>query len=478
MQSIWSMETKLPNPRPKPVPLKAQAVVIGAGLAGLLTAYTLQNQGIQVIVLEKDRIGSGQTKNTTAKVTAQHGDLYHRLLAQHGEEKTAQYAQANRQALEDYRRIITENKINCSWQEAPAAIYSETNKAAMEKEYLAQKKVGLPVCFGEESQLPFPVAGLVTMEGQAHFQPLEFLRFLGQNLTVYENTQVWGAQGKMLETSQGDLQAEYLIFASHFPCLRLPGAYFARLHQERSYVLALANAPCFSKMYLGCGGNGWSFRQAGEYLLFGGEGHRTGENSTGGQYKKLAGQAAAWWPHCREAARWSAQDCITLDGIPYIGQFSRYRPNWYVATGFGKWGMTTSMVAARIIADSILGRKNETALVFSPQRFSKTAAKSMLVQGGKAAKSIARQLFVPPKGAVEELPLGSGGIVQWQGKKAGVYKDMAGQVFVVEAKCPHMGCQLEWNPEEKTWDCPCHGSRFDQYGALLEGPAARGCSNE
>ena len=251
-----------------------------------------------------------------------------------------------------------------------------------------------------------------------------------------------------------------------------------RMYQERSYVLALENAPCFSQMYLGHEQGLWSFRQAGDYLLIGGSSHRTGQNRAGGQYDELRKKAAQWWPNSREGACWSAQDCITLDGIPYIGTFSSSHPHWYVATGFGKWGMTTSMVAAQIITDAVLGKENENAPVFSPQRFNTASAPSLFMQGVEAVKSLSKQAFTPPRTLVEKLPLGHGGIVEWEGKKAGVYKDATGQVFVVSSQCPHLGCQLEWNPEEKTWDCPCHGSRFDYYGNLLDSPATEGCYNE
>lgn len=210
----------------------------------------------------------------------------------------------------------------------------------------------------------------------------------------------------------------------------------------------------------------------------GGENHRAGENGQGGRYERLRQKAREWFPESREVAHWSAQDCITPDGVPHIGRYAASRPNWYVATGFQKWGMTTSMVSAMILRDMICGKENPYAQVFDPGRFEAAALPGMAADGGQALKGLVKRFFQIPAEAASEIPPGHGGIVFLNGEKVGVYKEDNGTLHAVDIRCPHLGCQLEWNPDEKSWDCPCHGSRFDRYGQLISGPAQENISLE
>lgn len=472
MGSIWSESVRL-EPRPSlPGDLETEAVVIGGGMAGILTAYYLKERGVEAIVLEAARIGGGQTQNTTAKVTSQHGMVYDKLLRTVGEEKARQYAAANQRAVEEYRRLVREKGIDCQWTDCPAYIYSTNAAEPMRMEAEAARRLGLPAAFTAETELPFKVKGAVRFEGQARFHPLQFLKAVARDLTVYENTRAEAVEGGEVRIPRGVVRAKHVVFACHFPFVNAPGYYFLRMHQERSYVLALEGAQRLDGMYLGTDADGLSFRQSGELLLLGGGNHRTGENSTGGRYELLGQAAQRLWPESREAARWSAQDCMPLDGVPYIGRFSGSTPDWYVATGFGKWGMTSSMAAALRLSELITGGRAADSAVFSPRRFDLSAsAKNLLVDGGQAVKGLARAILTPPRAKLEALAPGRGGIVEWDGQKAGVYRDEKGKIFVVSVRCPHLGCQLEWNPDEKTWDCPCHGSRFDYRGMILDGPA-------
>lgn len=245
-------------------------------------------------------------------------------------------------------------------------------------------------------------------------------------------------------------------------------------------MLALQNAPSLQGMYLGIDSDdAWSLRSAGDLLLLGGGKHRTGENKNGGQYQALLKKAAALFPGSTPYLRWSAQDCMTLDGLPYIGRFSSSRPNWYVATGYQKWGMTNAMVAAVLLCGLITQQPLPCTALFSPRRFTpRASAKSFLNEGAHAIKGLSRQLFTTPRTKSREILPGHGGIAQHQGKKRGVYRTSDGKTVSVSTRCPHLGCQLEWNPEEKSWDCPCHGSRFDHTGHLQDGPAQEDLSNE
>ena len=435
MESIWSREVAIPAREPLPGDMETEAAVIGAGMAGCLIAYFLHRQGVKTIVLEADRIACGQTKNTTAKITSQHGLIYDKLIRTFGEEKARQYAAANQHAIEKYRHLINGNHIDCHFQECPAYLYTNTSREALQAEQRAASRLGIDAALVEETELPFRVAGALRFSAQAQFHPLKFIRAITDELTIYEKTPVLRVEDDdEIVTDRGVVRAEHIVFAAHFPFINAPGFYFLRMHQERSYVLALKNAAQLDGMYLGVDADGLSFRNAGPYLLLGGGSHRTGENASGGKYEKLRQAAQELYPQSTEAACWSAQDCIPMDGVPFIGRYSAGKPHWYVATGFQKWGMTSSMVAAMILCDDIVGKKNEFAEVFSPQRFLLSAS----------AKNLATDVNQSVKGLCNGL---SG------------------------MRCPHLGCGLTWNADEKSWDCPCHGSRFDVDGNLLTGPA-------
>lgn len=471
-QSLWSQSVEIPARERLEKDLRVEAAVIGAGMAGVLIADRLKARGIETVVLEANRIGSGQTRNTTAKITSQHDVLYDALIRKFGRDKARQYAQANEQAIRAYKELIGERGVKCDFCEGPAFLYSQAAAQPMRQEAEAAASLGIAARFTSETELPFSVAGAVRFENQARFHPLKFLKAVSEGLDIYEHTPVASVDGNQIRTENATVTARHIIFAAHFPFVNVPGWYFMRMHQERSYVLALQCDWKPRGMYYGVDNDGLSFREAEGLLLMGGQNHRTGENSQGGCYQKLSSRARELFGDCREAARWSAQDCVTLDGVPYIGRFSASEPRWYVATGFGKWGMTSSMVAAMLIAGEITGEPPEWAEVFSPARFQlSAAAQSLATETVQTLKGRSRELFSIPQTTLDALPAGHGGIVEAKGRKAGVYKDETGQCHVVNPHCPHLGCQLEWNPDEKSWDCPCHGSRFSYDGALLDGPA-------
>lgn len=476
-ESIWQQTTNIPMRPELPGKISTDIAVIGGGLAGILTAHFLEQSGRQCVVLEADRIGSGQTGHTTAKVTSQHGLIYQKLMHCAGKKQAEQYARINQEAIERYKILIEKYHIDCDWEECPACLYTKDNARALRDEYHAAKELGLPVELKKETELPFEVEEALYCNGQACFHPLKFLQVMAEGLRIYEKTKVLQVKPHILTTSRGTVEAEKIVFACHYPFVNRPGYYFLRMHQDRSYVLALKGAQTLHGMYLGIDREGLSFRPAGEMLLLGGENHRTGENPRGGQYEYLLHQAELCWPgKCwrenENAVPWSAQDCMTLDGIPYIGQFGRKTEDWFVATGFGKWGMTSSMAAAILLTDLICGRENPCAEVYSPERIhAAVSAKPFLTEGMYAAVNLLRQKLIPPKEKLEQIRPGHGGVVEYNGEKAGVYKAEDGEVFAVSVKCPHMGCQLVWNPDEKSWDCPCHGSRFDYRGRLIDGPA-------
>lgn len=439
MNSIWTDTVMIKKRNPLKGDLDAETVIIGAGLTGILTGYMLMRKGIDAVILEGEHIGSGQTGRTTAKITSQHGALYHKLIQMYGKEKAKHYAGFQEWAVGEYERIIEEHKIPCDFVRCNANLYSCEEQGTLKREADAAAGLGIQMVYREECELPFPVKSVLTYENQARFHPLKFMKVISEKLRIFEETKVqkvfYDGQGRSrIVTERGTVTAEKVIFACHFPFVNMPGYYFARMYQSRSYVLALRQAQELDGYYLGIDSDGCSFRSEGDVLLFGGGGHRTGEVKEG--YQRLKDRAGELWPDAQEVSRWSAQDGMTLDGIPYIGRFSPKRKDWYVAAGFGKWGMTQSMVSARIISCMIDGMGVPESDVFSPQR--RIAAEGM------------KEFAVNQKTAVQNL--------------ASIRQTK---------RCTHMGCKLTWNQEEGTWDCPCHGSRFDREGALLDGPAVK-----
>lgn len=473
MGSIWALDLKTEKRNSMNENIHINTAVIGAGMAGILTAYFLQKSGIDCIVLEADRIAGGQTKNTTAKITSQHALKYCKLTEDFGKEQAQQYASANQKAINEYLRIITAENISCMFEELPSYLYSKNDYKAIENELKYANLLDIDAELAEITALPFKTVPALRFNHQAQFHPIMFINNIADKLKIYEDTKVISVEDNQINTVNGTVTAENIVITTHFPFINTPGYYFMRMHQERSYVVALENVPDLKGMYYGIDADGLSFRNSGKYLLLGGGSHRTGENSGGGKYDDLRKYAAKYYPSGHEAAAWSAQDCIPIDGVPYIGNYSSSTPYMYVATGFQKWGMTSSMVSAMIISDLINGKEHPYP-IFSPQRFNISAsAKQLFEEGLQSVKGLTGEIFSLPDESIKQLPNGHGGVVDYNNKKVGVYKSPEGELFTVSTRCTHLGCQLEWNPDEFSWDCPCHGSRFDYRGNLIDNPAMK-----
>lgn len=477
MESIWKKTCKLQEYPCLNNDIECDVCVIGGGITGILTAFLLQERGKKVVVLERDRIGSGATGNTTAKITSQHGIFYDRLIKTVGKDYARQYANAHQNAIEDYRNIINRYNISCSFEEKSSFVYSVNKNNQFENELKAAKLLGLPVQKAKITELPFTVADGLELQGQAQFHPLEFLKEIAKDLDIYEKTLVLRVENQKIYTDCGNVLAHDIVFAAHFPFVNFPGMYFMRMHQSRSYVLALKNAGNLNGMYLDCGQNGLSFRSYNEYLLLGGMGHRTGKFPENSPYDELRKIKEKFYPESEEFAFWSAQDCMPHDGMPFIGRYSRKQNHWYVASGFKKWGMTGAMTAARIISSEICGESSQYAEVFSPARLHLRAGiTEALKDTAQTFYSIGKEKLEIPKEKLESIPKGSAGVIKYNGEKVGVYRSENGENHFVTVRCPHLGCRLEWNSDEKSWDCPCHGSRFDFKGNLLDNPAQNNIS--
>ncbi len=426
MESIWKDTAKQPCFDTLKGDIKTDVLIIGGGITGILCAYMLKNEGVDCIVAEADSICGGITKNTTAKITFQHGLIYDKIINKFGTETAQMYFLSQLKALEKYRDLSEPTE--CDFEECNSFVYSLNNRNDIEKEIKAMDKIGCKAEFCENLPLPFSVAGAAKVEKQAQLHPLKFLFSLAKDLPIYENTKITELRPDGAITNYGKIKAEKIIVATHFPFINKHGGYFLKMYQHRSYVLALKNAPEIKDMYIDEDIKGLSFRSYDGMLLLGGGSHRTGKK--GGNWHELSEFANSNYPDSKAVYRWATQDCMTLDGIPYIGQYSKNTPFLYVATGFNKWGMTSAMTSAMLLSDMVQGRKNEYESVYSPQR----------------------SIFHP------QLAVNTA-------------EALAGILTFKAPRCPHMGCALKYNRDEHSWDCSCHGSRFTENGEVIDNPA-------
>ena len=426
MDSVWEKDVRMPRFPGLEGELWTDVLVIGGGLCGLLCAWELTRAGIDCVLLEENRLMCGVSGRTTAKVTSQHGMIYGKLLESVGAERARLYWRANEEALAAFRELA--RQADCDYKTQSSFLYARGDAGELERELAACERLGIPVNWKSGLSLPFSVAGALEFANQGQIHPMKLAAFLADGLEIYEDTKVLAFLGNRVQTARGAVHAEKIVVATHFPIWNKHGGYFLKLYQQRSYVIALEDAPKVDGMYLDREENGLSVRGALKWLLLGGGGHRTGKAGLGWRLPERV--AKEYYPQAKVVARWATQDCMTLDGMPYIGQYSKATPNLYVATGFGKWGMTSSMVAARLLADQIQGKENPYAELFSPSR--SIWHKQLLINGVESVGNLLRP---------------------------------------TTPRCPHLGCALRWNEVEHSWDCPCHGSRFDGDGRRLNNPA-------
>lgn len=425
-QSIWQNTVTPPTFAPLSGDTKTDVLIVGGGLAGLLTAYQLEKRGVNYLLVEQGRICGRTSGNTTAKITVQHGLIYHKIIRRYGIGTAKAYYLANRAAANEYALLCRE--IDCDYETADNFVYTTDERDKLEMEMQALETIDCPANFYSELPFPFSVAGAVSIPNQAQFHPLKFAFSLSKNLNIAENTAVKNIDGNIIYTDRGIINAKQIVITTHFPFLDRWGGYFLKLYQHRSYVLALENASSPDGMYVDDALTGLSFRHYKNMLLLSGGGHRTGKK--GGNWQELRDFAKKYYPNSKEVCFWSAQDCMPLDDMPYIGRYSKQTPNLFVATGFQKWGMTGTMLAATMLADMLTKQKNDFIEIFRPNR--SIFSTQLLINSGESVLN----LLTPT------VP-----------------------------RCPHLGCALKWNSAEHSWDCPCHGSRFARNGKVLNGPA-------
>ncbi len=425
-ESIWSDTVKLPNFDKLKEDISTDVLIIGGGLCGILCAYFLKKAGVRCVLVEGNTIASGTTKNTTAKITSQHGLVYSNLIKKKGIYVAKLYLAAHQSALREYENLCKD--IDCDFTKQSSYVYSVDDRGKIENELNALNRMGFEASFKDDTELPFKIEGAVCFKNQAQFNPLKFIYEISKGLDIYENTFVKEIISGKAITNEATIKADSIIVATHFPFINKHGNYFMKLYQERSYVSAFKNTQALKGMYLDESKSGFSFRSCNDVLLIGAGNHRTGKDSLA--WQPIDEFAKKHYPKAKLCYQWATQDCMSLDSIAYIGQYSKSTQNLYVATGFNKWGMTSSMLSAMILRDMIIGKENEFKNIFTPSR-------SML----------------KPQLAIN------------------AFESACNLAIPTKRRCPHLGCALRWNKNEHTWDCPCHGSRFQSNGKLINNPA-------
>lgn len=461
----------------------ADVVVVGAGIAGLTTARLLAEDGASVVVIDAGPICAGATGYTTAKLTSLHGRNYAQLADRFDADVARVYGEANEAAIGIVERLVAQDAIECGFERRPHVAYATSAAGAedLRREGEVARRLGLPATDDTATELPFPVTGALRFDGQAQFHPRAYCLALADAVAarggrIHEHTRALHVDGgaSVVATDRGEVRAGAIVVTTHLPFKEL-GGYFARAEPSRSYACAVTvEGPRPEAMYISVDEPTRSLRTAGEHLIVGGEGHKVGDHhDTTVHYEALESWAREHFEGMAVAHRWSAQDWAPADGIPFIGRMAGEPDHVYVATGFKKWGMSNGTVAAAIISDLIAGRSNPWAEVFDARRIApKQNLRKVVAENVEVVKHFVGDRIAsrnPPP--ADELAPGQGAVVELDGEKVAAFRDDDGALHAVSAVCTHLGCLVSFNTAERTWDCPCHGSRFNVDGCVLEGPA-------
>lgn len=489
--SLWIKTTPQTRYAPLHGDVDVDVCVIGAGITGLTAARLLGEQGRSVALLESRRICESTTGHTTAKITASHGLRYRHVERTFGPPVAARYAQVNTAAIQHMADVVQRLDIDCDWRVLPNYVFTEREHEAdqMREEAEAAQRAGLAASFVTETPLPFDVVGAVRVADQAQFHPRRYLLAMAGSMSdavsIYEHTRVTGVHGDepcVVETSKGSrVRARHVIVATQLPILDR-GMFFSKAHPYREHVVAV-RAPSGSVpegMFINTGSPTRSVRAAtdelGPLLVITGEKHKPGEADDGeARYARLAAWAADRFGANEVAYRWAAQDYYSVDGLPYIGRLTRTSDRILVATGFSGWGMTWGTASAMLLAERIEGRLGELAEPFDAKRVALAASAPAFVreQVDVARHLLLDRLTAPSREPLENVARGEGRLFRRGAGVVAAYRDPDGDLHTVSAACSHLGCLVGFNSAERSWDCPCHGSRFDVDGRVLRGPAVR-----
>lgn len=495
--SYWQASSDVTSFPPLETNITTDVGIVGGGITGITLAYLLSDQGFSVTVIEANTLLSGTTGNTTAKITTQHGLIYDELIQHYGVEGAQLYYEANKRAKEFMQDTIDTNNIDTKFTEASSILYTTEgdNVAKLEKEFKAYEQ--LDIRGGEltnNSELTFGTRQVLKLKQQAHFHPLEYLSYLiekcvERGVQFYENTRALSVEysKKPLIVCKDDhrVVCQYVVQASHYPFFDGQQFFPLKMYADRSYAFLAKTHKTLKNMYINADTPTRSIRpvevNGEQMLIFAGENHRTGVSdfSMDEHFDLLAVFAERHFKIEQIYNMWSAQDYTTLDKIPYIGPITKEKDNVFVATGYRKWGMTNGTNAALLIYDLILQKETEFADFFAPYRNPKfdPAIKKLFSFNAEVAKQLIKGKLDNTNEQIKELKVDESCIIMDDGDRIGVYKDHDENIHAVDTTCTHLGCELAWNSAEKSWDCPCHGSRFSYEGHVLNGPAVRNLRN-
>lgn len=476
MESIWK-EYVVGHHAELEKDIKTDVAVVGGGIAGILAAYRLAESGRKVTLLEAGVLYGGVTQNTSAHISALQGYLYNDLKL----DQAKPYFESQIKAIDEYERLIKKYDIDCEFQRVDDYLYTVDNPDKIEKEYNALSVMGANPEYADNFHIAqFRPACAFKVPNMALFHPIKFLDMLPKSFEFYERSRVLDIDVKqnILYTNKAKVKADKIVIATNFPIINIPGWYFLRMYKSQAYTIAIDNVKTnIQASYQSELANGLTFRNYGKYLIIDGLSHRTGRINANDKFQRLEDTAKKLFPQCKVTHKWTANDCVTYDSLPFVGYYSKTSKDIYVITGFNKWGMANAMVSSMIICDMINGKNNEYEELFSPQRCSfkfKPAMSNILC----TVKNLVVKPLCPAVKGEDSLPIDSGGIVRFNGKKKAVYKDADGVIYACQPLCAHLKCQLVFNANTKTWDCPCHGSRFDIYGNIIVAPAKKELCSE
>lgn len=484
--SYWLNDINYNHQNPKMIN-ETDILIIGAGMAGLMTAYELSKNNKDIAIVDARKIFHGVSSKTTAKLTTMHNQIYQKICKYHGIKKAKLYYKSQKEALDYIVNIIKTEKIDCNLIKQDNYIYatSKNGNDKLLKEFFLLKKIGANVELIDKIKIDIPIKSAIKCSNQYIFHPIKYLNKIKDiiekaNIPIYQNYNAIKIKKEKdyynVLFSNGDkIKTNKIIIATHYPFLNPSGLYYAKLYQENNYLIAFKTNKEIDGMYINSENPVKSLRPYKNIGIIVGNSHKSGDKVNYQEYmSKLRSSVYEFDKDAIITNEWTNQDVMSIDSLPFIGQYSRFHPNIYVATAFHTWGMTNSHVAALLISKEILNGKSEYTKIYSPLRFShiKSPLESLKMVG-KAVDGLILSRFFTPKSNLKNIKINSGSIVNYKGKYYAAYRMTEKEYIFLLPNCPHTYCFIQWNDVEKTWDCKCHGSRFDIYGNVITGPTTK-----